>query len=161
MQRFKESAMQFFKLIEELKTGAIKKREIIMHQINKLEEVAENIEMFMTLVEKVREKKSMRKNFISLKMEHILKTNDIEIFMNQVGGRISSIIKVKNNDLVAQKNRQKPKMKRRRAKSINEGTKHLLDIFKEAQKTRSIEVVILEHNFESSITDLFLAYYDN
>lgn len=132
-----------------------------MYNSNRIKEIKEHIEIFMMLVEKAREKKQIRNHFISLKMEHVLKTNDCEIFMNQVGGRISSLRKVKNNDLVARKNRQKPKMKRRHAKNINEGTKHFLDLVQEAQKTRSIEVVILEYNFENRITDLFLAYEGN
>ncbi len=131
-----------------------------MHQIKRLEDISENVEMFLTVVEYAREKKSIRNHMISLKMQHILKTNDCEIFMNQPGGRISSIIKVKNNDSVAQKNRQKPKMKKRQAKNINEGTKHFMDLVQEAQKTRNIEVVILEYNFENRITDLFLGYED-
>ena len=135
------------------------KKEILMHQINKFEAVSENVEAFLTIVEESRKKKQLRDHLISLTMKHTLKTNDCEILIEQVGGRIGSISRVKNNDSGTGKNSRKPRNNRGQAKKIHEGTIYFLNRIKEAaQKDRNVEAIILEHNFERRITDLFIAY---
>jgi hypothetical protein len=110
-------------------------------------------------VEESRKKKQIRDHLVSLTMEYILKTNDCEIFIEQVDGRISSISRVKYNDSGTRKNSRKPRNKKGRAKKIHESTIHFLNRIEEAaQRDRNIEAIILEHNFERRITDLFIAY---
>ena len=132
-----------------------------MDKRNRMKEVSENVEVFLTLVEKSRKKKQLRKHLINLTMKHILKTNDCEIFIEQVGGRIGSISRVKNDDSGSRRNSRKPKIKKRQAKIINEDAKHFMDRIHKAQRNRKIEAIILEHNFETRVTNLFLAYESN
>jgi hypothetical protein len=132
-----------------------------MYNSNRIEAIKENVEIFLTLVEKSREKKNIRDHLISLKMEYIPETNDCEIFLDQVDGRVSSISRVKNNGSGSRRNSRKPKIKKRQAKTINEETKYFMDRIHRAQRNRKIEAIILEHNFESRVTDLFLAYESN
>ena len=130
-----------------------------MHKSNRMKEVGENVEVFLTLVEKSRKKKQLRDHLISLTMKHILKTNDCEILIEQIGGRIGSISRVKNNDSGIRKNSRKPRNKKGRPKKIHKSTIHFLNRIEEAaQRDRNIEAIILEHNFERRITDLFIAY---
>ena len=130
-----------------------------MHKSNRMKEVCENVEVFLTIVEKSRKEKQIRDHLVSLTMKHILKTNDCEILIEQVGGRIGSISRVKNNDSGTGKNSRESKKNRGQAKKIHEGTIYFLNRIKEAaQKDLNIEAIILDHNFERRITDLFIAY---
>jgi hypothetical protein len=131
-----------------------------MNNIDKLNEINENIEMFLTIVIKAREKKEIIDHFVNLTMVYRLETDDCEIFLDQVDGRLSSIAKVKDNGLGA-RNRVKPKLKKKQATEINESTKYFMGRVREAQKDRNIEAIILQHNIMKGVTHIFIAHIPN
>ena len=131
-----------------------------MHNIDRLDEINENIETFLTLVIKSRGKKQVRDHFINLTMVYSLETDDCEIFLDQVDGRLSSITEVENNDLGA-RNNVKPRINKRQAKEINEGTKYFMGRIREAQKDWKIEAIILKHNIMKGATHIFFAHIPN
>jgi aspartate-semialdehyde dehydrogenase len=131
-----------------------------MHNIDRLDEINENIETFLTLVVKSRGKKQIREHFINLTMVYSLETDDCEIFLDQVDGRLSSITEVENNDLGA-RNNVKPRINKRQAKEINEGTKYFMGRIREAQKDWKIEAIILKHNIMKGATHIFFAHIPN
>ena len=93
-------------------------------------------------------------------MVYRLETDDCEIFLDQVDGRLSSITKVKNNDLGA-RNSLKPKLKKKQAKEINESTKYFMGRVRKAHRDRKIEAIILKHNIMRCVTDIFLEHIPN
>ena len=119
-----------------------------MNNIDRLNEINENIETFLALVVKSRGKKQIRDHLINLTMVYSFENDDCEIFLDQVDGRHSSITKVKNNDLGA-KNSVKPRLNKKQAKEIDEGTKYFMGRIREAQKDWKIEAIILKHNIIS------------
>jgi len=131
-----------------------------MHNIDRLDEINENIETFLTLVVKSRGKKQIREHFINLTMVYSLETDDCEIFLDQVDGRLSSITEVENSDLGA-RNNVKPRINKRQAKEINEGTKYFMGRIREAQKDWKIEAIILKHNIMKGATHIFFAHIPN
>ena len=131
-----------------------------MNNIDRLNEINENIETFLTLVVKARGKKLIKEHFINLTMVYSLEDDDCEIFLDQVDGRLSSITKAKNNDLGA-RNSVKPKINKRQAKEIKESTKYFMGRVREAQKDRNIEAIILQHNIMKCVTDIFIAHIPN
>jgi len=133
------------------------KKETIMHNIHKSIEINENIAIFLTLVEKSREKKQIRDHLINLTMVYKFETDDCEILFDRFDGGVSSITKLKNNDLGVG-NSLKPRMNKRQAKKIKMGTKYFMGRIREAQKDRKIEAIILKHNFMRGVTDIFLAH---
>ena len=128
-----------------------------MHNIDRLDEINENIEMFLTIVTKAREKKEIIDHFINLTMVYSPESDDCEIFLDQVGGRLSSITKVKNKGLGV-RNSLKPRINKRQAKEINEGTKYFMGRIREAQKDRKIEAIKLEHNIMKGVTSIIIAH---
>lgn len=131
-----------------------------MNEGIEMEKISENVEIFLTLVEKSRKEKSITDHVINLKMVYTPETSDCEIFIDQVGGRLSSISEVKNIDPATMRERRKPKMKKWQAKNIEKGTEHFMGRIHEAtNRQRKIERIILEHNFKSGVTDLYVAFY--
>jgi hypothetical protein len=131
-----------------------------MHNIDRLDEINENIEMFLTIVTKARGKKEITDPLINLTMVYRLETDDCEIFLDQVDGRLSSMTKVKNKGLGA-RNSLKPGINKRQAKEIKEGTKYFMGRIREAQKDRKIKAIILKHNIMRGVTDIFIAHIPN
>ena len=131
-----------------------------MHNIDRLDEINENIETFLTLVVKSRGKKQIREHFINLTMVYKFETDDCEILFDRFDGGVSSITKLKNNYLGA-RNNVKPRINKRQAKEINEGTKYFMGRIREAQKDWKIEAIILKHNIRKGATHIFFAHIPN
>jgi len=128
-----------------------------MNNIDRSNEINENIEMFLTFVTETIGKKQLRGHFINLTMVYKLETDDFEILLDQVDGRLSSINKVKNNGL-GLRNCVKPKINKRQAKEIRETTKYFMGHIREAQKDCKIEIIILNYNVMNSVADIFFGH---
>jgi len=129
-----------------------------MNNSNRLGKIGENVEAFLMLVEESREKMSIKDHVIKLTMMYSPETDDCEIFIDQVDGRLSSISRVKNYGPGFRRTNLKRKIKKRHAKKLNESTKYFMDRIHKALRDRKIETIILEHNFKRGATDLFFAY---
>ena len=67
------------------------------------------------------------------------------------------VTKVKSNGLGV-RNSVKPKINKRQAKEINEGSKYFMGRVREAQKDRNIEAIMLQHNIMRGVTTIFIAH---
>ena len=128
-----------------------------MNSIDRLNEINENVVIFLSLVAKFRGRRQFRERFVNFTMEYNLENDGCEIYLDQFDGSRSSITKVKNNDLGA-RNSVKPKINKRQAKEINEGTKYFMGRIREAQKDRNIEAIMLQHNIMRGVTTIFIAH---
>jgi aspartate-semialdehyde dehydrogenase len=128
-----------------------------MNNTDRLNEINENIVIFLALVAKFRGRKQIRERFVNFTMEYSLKNHDCEIYLDQFDGSRSSITKVKNNGLGVS-NSVKPKINKRQANEINEGSKYFMGRIREAQKDRNIEAIMLQHNIMRGVTTIFIAH---
>lgn len=126
-----------------------------------LGKIRENIESFLVIIEGSREEKQLIDKVISLTMVYNYKIDDCEILMNQVGGRVGRFSRVNNNGQGTKSNSKKTKIAKRYAKKVRSGINYFMGRINKALKTRKFKYIILEHNYEQGVTDLYLGYSEN
>ena len=121
----------------------------------KLNAISENIEFFLILVERSREKKAITDSSISLRMVYTVDTDDFEIFLDQVGGRIGSFTKIKNSESGAS-SLSKANLNEMQIKRISGALEVFMESIHEAHKNGAIiENILLKHNYTNGKTMLY------